>query len=167
VIFKYSWDRASLDIEVEYMTNKMEYIYTHRLLKNSTTHPKLIHRSTITSDPRATTQRIVPPPKHRAWNVADRRENHTAYNTVQLHIQFRAPDDGQWWPETCRAFLTMNIANLSHLVGHIFHLYWNMCFDILYKSCLQKLLILRRTERDVIKNIYSFLCKVPIIIVRF
>jgi hypothetical protein len=84
---------------------------------------KLIHRSTKTSDPHATTQRIVPPPKHRAWNIADWRENHTTYNTVQLHIQFRAPDDGQWWPETCTAFLTIKIVNLSHLVGHIYHLY--------------------------------------------
>jgi hypothetical protein len=100
-------------------------IYTDRLLKNSTTHPKLIHRSTITSDPHVTTQTTVPPPKHRAWNVADRRENHTTYNTVQLHIQFRVPDDGQWWPETCRAFLAIKIVNVSHLVGHIFHFYNN------------------------------------------
>jgi hypothetical protein len=64
-----------------------------------------------------------PPPKHRAGNIADWRENHTTYNTVQLHIQFRAPDDGQWWPETCRAFISIKIVNLSHLVGHIYHLY--------------------------------------------
>jgi hypothetical protein len=47
----------------------------------------------------------------------------TTYNTVRLHIQFRAPDDGQCWPETRRAFLAINIVNLSHLVGHIYRLY--------------------------------------------
>jgi hypothetical protein len=38
---------------------------------------------------------VVPPPKHRVLNIADRRENYTTYNTVQLHIQFRAPDNGE------------------------------------------------------------------------
>jgi hypothetical protein len=44
-----------------------------------------------------------------------KREPHNLY-TVRLHIQFRAPGDGQWWPETCRAFLAINIVNLSHLL---------------------------------------------------
>jgi hypothetical protein len=43
--------------------------------------------------------------------------------SVVVHIQFRAPDDGQWWPETCRAFVTIKIVNLWHLVGHIYHIY--------------------------------------------
>jgi hypothetical protein len=51
-----------------------------------------------------------------------KREPHNLY-TVRLHIHFRAPDDGQWWPETCRAFLAINIVKLSHLVGHIYHIY--------------------------------------------
>jgi hypothetical protein len=38
---------------------------------------------------------VVPTPKQRDLNIADRRENHTTYNTVQLHIKFRAPDDGK------------------------------------------------------------------------
>jgi hypothetical protein len=56
-------------------------------------------------------------------NIADRRENHTTYNTVQLHIKFRAPDDGKWWPETYRAFLKIKTVNLLHPVGNIYHLY--------------------------------------------
>jgi hypothetical protein len=110
--------------------------HTHRPLENSTTHPKLTHRSTKTSDPHATTQRIAPPPKHRARNIADWRENLTTYNTAQLHIQFRAPDDGQWWSETCTAFLTIKIVNLSHLVGHIYHLY-----DILQCTCFSECVV--------------------------
>jgi hypothetical protein len=39
-----------------------------------------------------------------------KREPHNLY-TVRLHIQFRAPDDRQWCPETCREFLTKNILN--------------------------------------------------------
>jgi hypothetical protein len=66
--------------------------------------------------------RTIPPPKYHAWKIADWRENLKTYNTVRLHIQFRAHHNGQWWPETCRAFLAINIVNLSHLLGHIYHL---------------------------------------------
>jgi type VI protein secretion system component VasA len=42
----------------------------------------------------------------------------------------------------------------------------NVCFDLLYKCCV-KYLILRRTERDMLKNEHRSSCKVPVIIVRF
>jgi hypothetical protein len=42
-----------------------------------------------------------------------------------------------------------------------------MCFDFLYNFCLETVLILRRTERDMIIYVYWSSCKVPVILVRF
>jgi hypothetical protein len=45
-----------------------------------------------------------------------------------------------------------------------------MCFDFLYNVCVcvcETFLILRRNERDMIKNIYRSSCKLPFILVRF
>jgi len=43
-----------------------------------------------------------------------------------------------------------------------------MCFEFPYNSYFfRKFLILRRTERDIIKNVYRSSCKVAVIVVRF
>jgi hypothetical protein len=97
--------------------------HTHLPVNNSTTHPKLIHRFTWTSETHATTHRDSTITTTQ-WQEYKRpkRGPHNLY-TVRLHIQFRAPDDGQWSHETCRAIINnKNIVNLSQLVGHIYHL---------------------------------------------
>ena len=47
--------------------------------------------------------------------------------------------------------------------------YWtqNVCFDFRYNFFSEAFLIIRRSERHVIKNVYSSSCKVPVILVRF
>ena len=42
---------------------------------------------------------------------------------------------------------------------------YKMCFDFLYN--FEPLLILRKTERDIIKNVLLSECKIPFILVRF
>jgi len=39
-----------------------------------------------------------------------------------------------------------------------------VCFELLGSPCLKKFLILIRTERDIITNVYQSACTVPIII---
>jgi hypothetical protein len=41
------------------------------------------------------------------------------------------------------------------------------CVLIFSKNLAAAFLILRRAERDMIKNIYCYLCQVPVILVRF
>jgi hypothetical protein len=43
----------------------------------------------------------------------------------------------------------------------------NLYFDFLYNFCLKHFFILRRNERDMIKNIYRYSCEAPVILVRF
>ena len=40
-------------------------------------------------------------------------------------------------------------------------------FDFLYKSCPKTFLILRRIQQDIIINVHTSSCKVPVILVRF
>jgi hypothetical protein len=41
------------------------------------------------------------------------------------------------------------------------------CLRFLYNVCLKHFFILRRTERDMIENVYRSSCKVPFILLRF
>ena len=41
-----------------------------------------------------------------------------------------------------------------------------MCFDFLYNFCLAHFFILRRSERDIIKNVYRSSCEIHVIRVR-
>jgi hypothetical protein len=43
----------------------------------------------------------------------------------------------------------------------------NVCFDFLYSFCLKTLFTLKRSERDVIKNVHRSSCKVTVILVIF
>jgi len=44
---------------------------------------------------------------------------------------------------------------------------WNVCFEFFLQLISETFLILRRTERDTIKNVYWTACKVPVILVIF
>jgi len=44
--------------------------------------------------------------------------------------------------------------------------YYNVCFDFLYNFYPEKILILRRSERDIITNAHRFTSEVPVIVVR-